>query len=140
MSDTAQEVEEAYRRTLLPLSGEERLLRAARLFDAAREMVLASLPPGLGAQLLILDDWLRDPLSPTQTRDILEILDDRYRRSSTILATQVPVDGWHERLSDPTLADALLDRSVHHAYRLALTGESRRKTHSPLTHVDHLSL
>lgn len=91
-------------------------------------------------QLLILDDWLRDPLSPSQTRDLLEILDDRYRRSSTILATQVPVDGWHERLSDPTLADALLDRFVHHAYRLLLKGESRRKTHSPLTHADHLSV
>ena len=91
-------------------------------------------------QLLILDDWLRDPLSPTQTRDLLEILDDRYRRSSTLLATQVPVDGWHQHLSDPTLADALLDRFVHHAYRLALTGESRRKTHSPLPHADHLSV
>lgn len=90
--------------------------------------------------LLILDDWLRDPLTPSQTRDLLEILDDRYRRSSTILATQVPVDGWHERLADPTLADALLDRFVHHAYRLVLKGESRRKTHSPLTHADHLSV
>lgn len=91
-------------------------------------------------QLLILDDWLRDPLTPPQTRDLLEILDDRYRRSATILATQVPVDGWHERLPDPTLADALLDRFVHHAYRLTLKGESRRKTHSPLTHVDHLKV
>lgn len=88
-------------------------------------------------QLLILDDWVRDPLTPSQTRDMLEILDDRYRRASTLVATQVPVDAWHDRLSDPTLADALLDRLVHNAFRLSIKGESRRKTHSPLTHAGH---
>ncbi|MBI5016602.1 MAG: ATP-binding protein [Deltaproteobacteria bacterium] len=88
-------------------------------------------------QLLILDDWLRDPLSPSQTRDMLEILDDRYRRASTLVATQIPVDAWHDRLSDPTLADALLDRLVHNAFRLAIKGESRRKTHLSLTHAGH---
>lgn len=90
--------------------------------------------------LLILDDWLRDPLTVSQTRDLLEILDDRYRRASTLVATQVPVDSWHERLSDPTLADALLDRLVHNAFRLTIKGESRRKTHSPLTHAGHLGI
>jgi DNA replication protein DnaC len=83
-------------------------------------------------QLLILDDWLRDPLSRTQTRDLLEILDDRYGRSATLLATQVPVTDWHARLPDPTLADAILDRLIHNAYRLELQGESMRKVHSPL--------
>jgi DNA replication protein DnaC len=87
--------------------------------------------------LLILDDWLRDPLTAVQSRDLLEVLDDRYKTASTLVATQVPVDAWHERLSDPTLADAILDRLVHSAYRLELTGESRRKTHSPLTHAVH---
>ncbi|MDF1556165.1 MAG: IS21-like element helper ATPase IstB [Deferrisomatales bacterium] len=90
--------------------------------------------------LLILDDWLRDPLTAVQSRDLLEVLDDRYRAASTLLATQVPVDAWHERLADPTLADAILDRLVHSAYRLQLKGESRRKTHSPLTHAAHQEL
>lgn len=88
-------------------------------------------------QLLILDDWLRDPLTAVQSRDLLEVLDDRYKLGSTLIATQVPVDAWHERLADPTLADAILDRLVHSAYRLQLKGESRRKTHSPLTHAVH---
>lgn len=90
--------------------------------------------------LLILDDWLRDPLTAVQSRDLLEVLDDRYKAASTLVVTQVPVDAWHERLSDPTLADAVLDRLVHNAYRLQLTGESRRKTHSPLTHAIHKEL
>jgi DNA replication protein DnaC len=63
---------------------------------------------------------------------LLEILDDRYDRSSTLVATQVPVAEWHARFPDPTIADAILDRLVHNAYRLTLKGESRRKTESPL--------
>jgi DNA replication protein DnaC len=83
-------------------------------------------------QLLIFDDWLRDPLTPSQARDLLEILDDRYGRSSTLVATQIPIEDWHDRLPDPTLGDAILDRLVHNAYRLQLKGESMRKTYSPL--------
>jgi len=83
-------------------------------------------------QLLIFDDWLRDPLTPSQARDLLEILDDRYGRSSTLVATQIPVEDWHDRLPDPTLGDAILDRLVHNAYRLELKGESMRKTRSLL--------
>ena len=79
-----------------------------------------------------IDDWLRDPLTRLQAQDLLEILDDRYSRSSTLVATQVPVAEWHARLPDPTIADAILDRLVHNAYRLALKGESRRRTDSPL--------
>lgn len=82
--------------------------------------------------LLILDDWLRDPLSAAQARDLLEIVDDRYGQASTLLATQVPVQDWHARFPDPTLADAILDRLLHNAYRLELKGGSMRKTHSPL--------
>jgi len=89
------------------------------------------------AQLLILDDWLRSPLSKSQTNDILEIIEDRYKLSSTILATQTPVAEWHERMANPTLADAIMDRVVHNAYRLELKGESMRKTTSNLTHVGH---
>jgi len=83
-------------------------------------------------QLLIFDDWLRDPLTPSQARDLLEILDDRYGRSSTLVATQIPIEDWHDRLPDPTLGDAILDRLVHNAYRLLLKGESMRKAYSPL--------
>jgi DNA replication protein DnaC len=60
--------------------------------------------------LLIFDDWLRDPLSRSQAKDLLEIIDDRYGRSATLVATQVPVSSWHERIPDPTLSDAVLDR------------------------------
>jgi len=77
--------------------------------------------------LLILDDWLRDPLTSEQTREVLEIMDDRYQQSSTMIISQIPVTQWHERLGDPTLADAILDRMVHNAYKLQLKGESRRK-------------
>jgi DNA replication protein DnaC len=83
-------------------------------------------------QLLILDDWLRDPLTATQTRDLLEVLDDRFGQRATLLASQVPVADWHERFPDPTLADALLDRFIHNAYRLELQGESQRKLRSAL--------
>jgi DNA replication protein DnaC len=82
--------------------------------------------------LLICDDWLRDPLSRSQARDLLEILDDRYGRSATVVVTQVPVAEWHSRVPDPTLSDAILDRLIHNAYRLELEGESMRKVHSPL--------
>ena len=82
--------------------------------------------------LLIFDDWLRDPLSRSQARDLLEILDDRYGRSATMVVTQVPVVDWHSRIPDPTLSDAVLDRLIHNAYRLELKGESMRKVHSPL--------
>jgi DNA replication protein DnaC len=83
-------------------------------------------------QLLVLDDWLRDPLTRSQSQDLLEILDDRYDRSSTLVATQVPVAEWHARFPDPTIGDAILDRLVHNAYRLCLKGDSRRKINSPL--------
>jgi DNA replication protein DnaC len=83
-------------------------------------------------QLLALDDWLRDPLTRSQAQDLLEILDDRYGRSSTMVVTQVPVAEWHARFPDPTIGDAILDRLIHNAYRLDLKGESRRKTNASL--------
>jgi DNA replication protein DnaC len=108
-----------------------RLLHALELAhaDGSFTKVLAQLAR---IQLLILDDWLRDSLSRPQARDLLEILDDRYGRTATMVATQVPVVEWHARIPDPTLADAILDRLIHNAYRLELQGESMRKTHSPL--------
>ena len=78
-------------------------------------------------QLLILDDWGLAPLTGEQRRDLLEIMDDRHERGSTIVTSQVPVDHWHEVIGDPTIADAVLDRLVHNAHRLVLKGESLRK-------------
>lgn len=79
------------------------------------------------AELLVLDDFGLMPLSEQTRRDLLEILDDRYDRRSTIVTSQLPVDQWHTYLNDPTLADAILDRLVHNSCRLALKGESMRK-------------
>ena len=83
-------------------------------------------------KLLIFDDWLHDPLTPEQARDLLEILDDRYGRSATLVATQLPIPDWLAQIPDPTLSDAILDRLIHNAYRLELKGDSMRKIHSPL--------
>ena len=78
-------------------------------------------------QLLILDDWGLAPLTSQQGRDLLEIVDGRHGRSSTIVTSQLPVDHWHEVIVDPTIADAVLDRLVHTAHRLTLDGETLRK-------------
>lgn len=88
-------------------------------------------------QLLLIDDWLRNPLTEAQTSDLLEILEDRSNRASTILATQIPVADWYERLGNGTLSEALMDRIIHNAYRLELSGESMRKRRSPLTQSGH---
>jgi len=88
-------------------------------------------------QLLVIDDWLRNPLTESQTPDLLEILEDRYGRASTMLATQIPVSDWHDRLGNATLSDAVMDRIIHNAFRLELRGESMRKRRSPLTHSGH---
>jgi len=82
--------------------------------------------------LIIFDDWMRDTLSLVQSQDLLDILDDRYGHSSTMIITQVPVDVWYERIPDPTLADAILDRLVNNAYRLQLLGESQRRLRSTI--------
>jgi DNA replication protein DnaC len=78
-------------------------------------------------QLLVLDDWGLSVLNPAERRDLLEILDDRHGRASTIVTSQIPVELWHDIIGDPTLGDAILDRLVHNAHRLQLTGESMRK-------------
>ena len=82
--------------------------------------------------LVILDEWLRDSLSPNDSRELLDFLDDRYRRASCLFATQFPVNQWHSQIQEPTLADAILDRIVHDSLRLSLQGESMRKLTSPL--------
>jgi DNA replication protein DnaC len=79
-------------------------------------------------ELLVLDDWGLGPLTAEQRRDVLEIMEDRHGRGSTLLTSQLPVEHWHEIIGDPTLADAILDRLVHNAHRITLKGESMRKT------------
>lgn len=81
--------------------------------------------------LVILDDWGPEKLNDDQRRDLLEIIEDRYERRSTIVTSQVPLDRWYEIIANPTLADAILDRLVHNAYRIELTGESMRKQRAP---------
>ena len=78
-------------------------------------------------ELLILDDWGLAPMLADQRRDMLEIMEDRHGRGSTIVTSQLPVEHWHEIIADPTIADAILDRLVHNAHRLTLKGESLRK-------------
>lgn len=77
--------------------------------------------------LLILNDWGPEPLEPDQRRDLLEIVEDRYEARSIIVTSQLPVDRWYEIIGNPTIADAILDRLVHNAYRIELNGESLRK-------------
>lgn len=79
------------------------------------------------ADLLVLDDFGLGPLADDTKRDLLEILDDRFDKRSTIVTSQLPIDQWHVHLDDPTLADAILDRLVHNSYRLSLKGDSMRK-------------
>src|SRR5262249_1990250 len=69
-------------------------------------------------ELLILDDWGLAPMTAEQRRDLLEIMEDRHGRGSTIVTSQLPVEHWHEIVGNPTIADAILDRLVHNAYRL----------------------
>jgi len=78
-------------------------------------------------ELLILDDWGLANVTADQGRDLLEILDDRHGRGSTIMTSQVDVKHWHGMIANPTVADAILDRLVHNAHRLNLAGDSMRK-------------
>jgi DNA replication protein DnaC len=80
------------------------------------------------AQLLILDDWGPDTLTAAQRRDLMEIVEERYGRGSTMITSQLPVSTWHDVIGEPTFADAILDRIVHNAYRIELNGASMRKT------------
>jgi DNA replication protein DnaC len=82
-------------------------------------------------KLLILDDWGPEALNANQARDLLEIFEDRYDKGSIVITSQIPVDRWHDLIGVPTLADAVLDRVIHNAYRIELAGESLRKRRPP---------
>jgi len=103
--------------------------------DLARKLVVAradgSYPTLINrlvkTQLLIVDEWLRDPLDQELARELLDLIDDRFRKASFIFISQLPVADWHKHIDDPTLADAILDRVIHDSHRVALSGESMRK-------------
>ncbi|RLB12241.1 MAG: AAA family ATPase [Deltaproteobacteria bacterium] len=87
----------------------------------------------LRAKVLVLDDLGLSPMSAQERRDLLEVVEDRHGLTSTIVAAQLPIEHWHENIRDPTIADAVLDRLVHNAYKINLKGESMRKLRSTLT-------
>jgi DNA replication protein DnaC len=83
--------------------------------------------------LLLFDDWGLAKMTDESRRDLLEILEDRNSVSSTMITSQFPVDTWHDLIGDPTLADAIMDRLVHSAYKIELKGNTMRKKKSTLT-------
>ena len=83
-------------------------------------------------EVLVLDDLLISPLSREDQRELLEIVEERYDRKATIVTSQLPVKAWYDAMQDPTLADAILDRLVHNAYKIELKGESMRRKRSSL--------
>lgn len=83
--------------------------------------------------VIVLDDLGLVPVTATNRRDLLELVEDRHGTRSTIVASQLPVSKWHDAIGDPTIADAILDRLVHNAYKIILKGDSMRKTGSKLT-------
>lgn len=118
-------------------------LRVPRLFgelamargDGSYSNMLRSLAK---ADVLILDDWGLARLSAEERHDLLEIVEDRYQLRSTIVASQLPVDTWHNVIGDPTLGDAVLDRLVHNAYRISLSGASMRRKLASLTQTNQV--
>lgn len=83
--------------------------------------------PIVKCEVLILDDFLISPMTREEQRELLEIVEDRYDRKACVITSQLPVKAWHDGMQDPTLADAILDRLVHNAYKLELKGESMRR-------------
>jgi len=118
-----------------------RYLRLPRLFEMLRIAHGDGSYPKLMNQLLktdllILDDWGIQKISAAQRNDLMEVIEDRHGRCSTLIASQLPVEHWHEYIGEATIADAVLDRLLHGAHRLNLTGESMRKTRAKLTDRD----
>lgn len=87
-------------------------------------------------KVLVIDDLGLAPMTDPERRDLLEVIEDRQGLSSTIVASQLPLENWHDNIGDPTIADAILDRIVHNAHRINLKGDSMRKKRSTLTQTD----
>jgi DNA replication protein DnaC len=90
----------------------------------------------LKMDLVILDDWGIKKITPSQRQDLMEVIEDRHGRRSTLITSQLPVENWHDYIGEATLADAILDRLLHGAHRLNLRGESMRKLNTELTDRD----
>lgn len=110
--------------------------RAPRFFDELRLARADGSYPRLLARIakfdvLVIDDFAIGPLSDEARRDLLEVLEDRYALRATVMTSQLDPKRWHEHLADPTVADAICDRVLHGAHKLALKGPSRRKTGAP---------
>ena len=114
---------------------------SVRYFRTSRLLQMLSIAHGDGrftklitqlakTDLLVLDDWGLEKMTLGQRNDVLEIMEDRHSLKSTLITSQLPVTKWHQTIGDATLADAILDRLVHNAYKLKLKGESMRKTRS----------
>lgn len=109
-----------------------------RMAELFRDLAMARADGSIGLLLgrlartdvLLLDDFAMAPMKDTERRDFLEICDDRYQRRSMILTSQMPVAHWHEQIGDPSIADSIMDRLIHNAHRLELSGESIRKKRS----------
>ncbi len=119
-----------------------RYLRLPRLFAMLRlahgdGSYLRLLQLWANTDLLILDDWGLDTLTPPDRKDLLELMDDRHGLRSTLITSQLPLEHWHAYLGEPTVADAILDRLLHNAHKLHLKGDSMRKTTPILTQLDH---
>lgn len=116
-------------------------LRATTMFqdlalakaDGRYKKLLASLAK---KRLLVLDDWGLAPLNDEQRRDLLELVEERHGRGSTVIVSQVPVDKWHQSIGDPTLADAILDRIIHNAYKIELKGPTVRPKYATKAEVE----
>ena len=108
-------------------------LRAPRLFETLLQAKadgshLKTLNRLAKVQLLILDDLFLTPLDDPQRNDLIEIIEDRYRKNPTVITSQCPTKEWHHIIGEPTIADAICDRLLHHSYKIELKGESIRKT------------
>jgi DNA replication protein DnaC len=106
-------------------------MRAPRLFETLQQSRgdgshLKALARLARVQLLIIDDFLLTPLSDSERRDLLEVIEDRYQLGATIIASQCPIKDWHPNIGDPTLADAICDRLLHNAYKIEMRGDSMR--------------
>ena len=84
-------------------------------------------------KILVIDDLGLAPMTDSERRDLLEVIEDRHGSASTIVTSQLPIENWHEHIGDPTIADAILDRLIHNAHKIKMKGGSMRRKHSDLT-------